>query len=70
MVENLDRVVERGEKIETIVERTEELEASAEGFRRSTQSLRRRAWWRSREILFFVLMFAVLLVALAVWLFS
>ncbi|KAJ9440760.1 Vesicle-associated membrane protein 713 [Diplonema papillatum] len=46
MVQNIDKVIERGGRIETIVERTEELDDVADGFRRSSRTLRRKVWWQ------------------------
>jgi hypothetical protein len=38
MLENIDKVVVRGEKLQALQERTEELQASAEAFRKHVRS--------------------------------
>eukprot|EP01062_Namystynia_karyoxenos_P013389 TRINITY_DN14834_c0_g1_i1.p1 TRINITY_DN14834_c0_g1~~TRINITY_DN14834_c0_g1_i1.p1 ORF type:complete len:226 (+),score=75.07 TRINITY_DN14834_c0_g1_i1:102-779(+) len=50
MVQNIDRVIERGERIETIVEHSEELETAAEGFRRTARGVNRRMWWEQQKM--------------------
>jgi vesicle-associated membrane protein 7 len=69
MVENVDRVVERGEKLEALLERTEELEAAAAGFQRSATALRRRTWWQARKPLL-ALLVLLLAFVLVYWLLS
>eukprot|EP00667_Euglena_gracilis_P021087 EG_transcript_22965 len=67
MVENVERLVERGERIETIVERTEELEAASEGFRRSAGALRRQSWWQAKKMIL-ALVAVLLAVVCGLWL--
>jgi len=64
MLENIDRVLERGEKIELLVERTEELDAHALKFKRSATSLHRGMWVRNVKVTVMVA-FAVLVLIYA-----
>ncbi|KIY95362.1 Vesicle-associated membrane protein [Monoraphidium neglectum] len=47
MVENIDKVVLRGERIQLLVEAAEELEASANQFRKQGRALRQQFWWQN-----------------------
>eukprot|EP01059_Diplonema_ambulator_P004394 TRINITY_DN14093_c0_g1_i2.p1 TRINITY_DN14093_c0_g1~~TRINITY_DN14093_c0_g1_i2.p1 ORF type:complete len:222 (+),score=71.37 TRINITY_DN14093_c0_g1_i2:40-705(+) len=47
MASNIDKVIERGGKIESIVERSEQFEEVADGFRRSARSARKKLWWQN-----------------------
>mmetsp|Transcript_25478 Transcript_25478/g.59675 ORF Transcript_25478/g.59675 Transcript_25478/m.59675 type:complete len:182 (-) Transcript_25478:1331-1876(-) len=46
MVQNIERVLERGEKIELLVDRTNELNQQAFRFESSSRQLRRHMYWR------------------------
>lgn len=48
-LDNVERVLQRGERIETIVEATNELHQSAEGFHRSSETLRKKMWWNDMK---------------------
>ena len=44
-IENVERVIERGERIESMVEQTEQLQDNARGFHSQSTALRRQMWW-------------------------
>jgi len=46
MVQNIERVLERGEKIELLVDRTDQLNQQAFRFESNSRSLRRHLYWR------------------------
>lgn len=46
MVENIDRVLERGEKIELLVDKTDRLNQQAFKFERSSRTLKREMLWK------------------------
>mmetsp|Transcript_1495 Transcript_1495/g.2815 ORF Transcript_1495/g.2815 Transcript_1495/m.2815 type:complete len:224 (+) Transcript_1495:163-834(+) len=47
MVENIERVLERGEKIELLVDKTDRLNQQAFKFEASSRNLRRAMWWKN-----------------------
>ncbi|CEO97607.1 V-SNARE coiled-coil homology domain-containing protein [Plasmodiophora brassicae] len=47
MVENIDRVLERGDRIELLVDKSERLDASALQFRKRATVLKRSMWWKN-----------------------
>ena len=47
MILNLDKVIERGERIELLVEKSEVLDQHAFKFRREAVKLKRRMWWKN-----------------------
>lgn len=50
MVQNLERVLQRGERIELLVEKTEELQTNAATFRKTSTALKRHFWWRNMKL--------------------
>ncbi|KAL9182023.1 hypothetical protein ACHAXT_012366 [Thalassiosira profunda] len=47
MVENIEKVLERGEKIELLVDKTDRLNQQAFRFESSSRDLRRAMWWKN-----------------------
>ena len=68
MVDNIDKVIMRGEKIELLVDKSEELETRAIKFQRSSRGLRRGMLWKNAKwgaILLVVLALIVLGIIMA-----
>ena len=54
MVENIEKVLERGEKIELLVDKTDRLNQQAFKFESSSKRLRQAMWWKNvRTAVFF-----------------
>jgi vesicle-associated membrane protein 7 len=47
MVQNIEKVLERGEKIELLVDKTDRLNQQAFRFESSSRKLRQAMWWKS-----------------------
>ncbi|KAI5279613.1 hypothetical protein KEM52_004333, partial [Ascosphaera acerosa] len=65
MTENIDRVLERGERIDLLVDKTDRLGGNARDFRLRSRGLRREMWWRNARTMATLAGVLVLLV----WLF-
>jgi len=62
MVQNIERVLERGEKIELLVDKTDQLNQQAFRFQANSRSLRRHMYWRQmkcRAILAVIVLFTI-----------
>ena len=69
MVENIDQLLERGEKIELLVDRTDRLNQTAVKFERSTRSLKNDMLWRRIKTYFLVFLgvgFLCLIVSMSI----
>ena len=51
MTENIERVLERGERIDLLVDKTDRLGAGAHDFRMRSRGLRRRMWWKNVKLM-------------------
>lgn len=49
MTQNIEKVLERGEKIEILVDKTEELSTSAQSFQKSSTKLKNQMWWKNKK---------------------
>lgn len=47
MVENIDKVLERGERLELLVDKTDNLRFQADKFQKQGRSLRNKMWWQN-----------------------
>ena len=50
MTENIERVLERGERIDLLVDKTAGLQTGAREFRVRSRGLRRRMWWKNVKL--------------------
>ena len=59
MIENIEKVLDRGDKIELLVDKTDHLRADAFRFKRSAREVKGRAWWQNAKM---YLIFAVVVI--------
>jgi len=50
MIENIEKVMERGEAIESLVKRTDHLNFSSENFKKSSKKLHRSMFWANFKL--------------------
>jgi len=55
-VENIDKVLERGEKIELLVDKTDKLNQQAFKFEKTSVQLKRNMWLRKAKLYFFMVL--------------
>ncbi|KAJ9114551.1 hypothetical protein QFC20_001425 [Naganishia adeliensis] len=51
MVQNIDAVLARGERIELLVDKTDSMAGQAHAFRRGARNVRRQMWWKNTRIM-------------------
>lgn len=66
MSENIERVLERGERIDLLVDKTDRLGGSARDFRVRSRGLRRRMWWKNVKLMVLLSVVVVFLIYLLV----
>ena len=50
MVDNIEQVLARGERLEALVDKTDDLRSQADRFQRTGAALRRRMWWNNVKV--------------------
>lgn len=50
MTQNIEKVMERGDRLDDLMDKTEELEASAANFQQTSRKISRRYWWRNKKM--------------------
>lgn len=66
MSENIERVLERGERIDLLVDKTDRLGGSARDFRVRSTGLRRKMWWKNVKLMVLLGLVAIFLIYLFV----
>jgi vesicle-associated membrane protein 7 len=66
MTENIERVLERGERIDLLVDKTDRLGGSATDFRVRSRGLRRKMWWKNVRLMVLLAVVIVFLIYLLV----
>lgn len=66
MTENIERVLERGERIDLLVDKTDRLGNSARDFRVRSRGLRRSMWWKNVKLMVLLVIVVLFLIYLFV----
>lgn len=66
MTENIERVLERGERIDLLVDKTDRLGGSARDFRVRSRGLRRKMWWKNIKVMVLLVVVVFFLIYLFV----
>jgi vesicle-associated membrane protein 7 len=66
MVENIERVLDRGEKIDVLVDRTDSLQQNAFKFKKNARDVRNKMWWRNLRRTILMILVLLILVYVAI----
>ena len=66
MTENIERVLERGERIDLLVDKTDRLGVGAHDFRVRSRGLKRQMWWKNVKLMVLMGVVVVFLIYLFV----
>lgn len=66
MTQNIERVLERGQRLEELMDKTTELEASAATFKKTSRSVRHKMWWKNTRWTIILVVVAILVVAIII----
>ncbi|KAE8659301.1 VAMP724 protein [Hibiscus syriacus] len=66
MIENIEKVLDRGEKIDILVDKTENLRSQAQDFRQQGTRMRRKMWWQNMKVKLIVLGILIALILIIV----
>jgi vesicle-associated membrane protein 7 len=62
MVQNIDNIANRGERLELLVDKTEDLSNSSVTFRKSSRNLARSMWWKNVKITVIIIIVVILVI--------
>ncbi|KAL1931017.1 hypothetical protein VTP01DRAFT_10154 [Rhizomucor pusillus] len=61
MVHNIERVLERGERIELLVDKTDNLNQQAFAFKKRSTQLKRAMWWKNTKLMIMIVILCFLI---------
>jgi len=62
MVTNIERVLERGERIELLVDKTDQLNQSALNFKKKSTQLKQSMWWKNAKLTIIIIAILIFVV--------
>lgn len=66
MINNIELILQRGEKIDNLHNKAHELEQQSVSFHRNSQSLKKRMWWRNAK-LFAILIIIIVIIIIIIY---
>ncbi|QPG74275.1 hypothetical protein FOA43_001600 [Brettanomyces nanus] len=66
MNDNIDKILERGQTLNSLIDKTHNLNSSSNSFRRRAVSLKRRLWWSNAKSIMIVCFVAIVLLYLLI----
>uniref|UniRef100_A0A7M4FAQ0 V-SNARE coiled-coil homology domain-containing protein n=1 Tax=Crocodylus porosus TaxID=8502 RepID=A0A7M4FAQ0_CROPO len=62
MTKNIDKVLQREEKLSELVDRTDDLQTAADAFQKTSTKISRKMWWKNfKMIILIVVIFLIIL---------
>lgn len=66
MRENINKVSQRGERLDSLQDKTDNLAVSAQGFRRGANRVRKEMWWKDVKMRICLVVVVILLILVIV----
>ena len=66
MRDNINKVSERGERLDSLQDKTDNLATSAQGFRRGANRVRKQMWWKDMKMRMCIIAGIIILIIIAV----
>ncbi|KAG5367059.1 Synaptobrevin-like protein 2 [Yarrowia sp. B02] len=66
MRENINKVAERGERLDSLQDKTDNLAVSAQGFRRGANRVRKQMWWKDFKMKICLIIGIIILIVVIV----
>ena len=66
MRENINKVSQRGERLDSLQDKTDNLAVSAQGFRRGANRVRKQMWWKDMKMRMCIIIGLIILIVIIV----
>ncbi|OAA55482.1 Synaptobrevin [Cordyceps fumosorosea ARSEF 2679] len=66
MRDNINKVSQRGERLDALQDKTDNLAASAQGFRRGANRVRKQMWWKDMKMRMCIIIGIIVLLAIII----
>ena len=66
MRDNINKVSERGERLDSLQDKTDNLATSAQGFRRGANRFRKQMWWKDMKMRMCIIAGVIILIVIVI----
>jgi len=66
MRDNINKVSDRGERLDALQDKTDNLQRSAQGFRRGANRVRKAMWWKDMKMRMIIIAVIVVIILVAI----
>merc|ERR1719337_430075 len=66
MRENINKVSQRGERLDSLQDKTDNLAVSAQGFRRGANRVRKQMWWKDMKMRMCIIAGVIILIVIVI----
>ena len=63
----MDRVIERGEKIEILVQKSETMSNQSLDMKDTARKVKNRMWWKNKKVLIGIILLVLVIIAIILW---
>ncbi|XP_071955959.1 vesicle-associated membrane protein 8-like [Antedon mediterranea] len=70
MQENIEKILERGDKLDDLSKHADDLEQNSAGFKKTAVKVRKKMWWKNTKymiLLTVIVLLIILIIVLAAW---
>ncbi|GCB65254.1 vesicle-associated membrane protein 8 [Scyliorhinus torazame] len=66
MSQNIEKVLERGEKLDDLITKTDDLQASADSFQKTSTKIARKMWWKNKKMIIIIVVIVIVIIILII----
>ncbi|XP_041128908.1 vesicle-associated membrane protein 8-like [Polyodon spathula] len=64
--DNLNKVLERGERLDDLIDKTDDLQATAETFQKTSTKIARKMWWKNKKMLVVIVVVVIIIIIIII----
>lgn len=64
--DNINKVLERGDRLDDLIGKTDDLQASADSFQRTSTRVARKYWWKNIKMMIIIGVIVVIIIVLII----
>jgi len=66
MKQNIEKVLERGDKLDDLVDKSDELQAGAATFKTTSRKVSRKFYWQNKKMMIIIIIVVVVIVTIII----
>ncbi|XP_078072945.1 vesicle-associated membrane protein 8 [Mustelus asterias] len=66
MSQNIEKVLERGERLDDLIIKTDDLQATADSFQKTSTKIARKMWWKNTKMIIIIVVIVVVIIILII----